>query len=289
MPYKTAIETLREAVVEHNKLPKSLIVSAVPSLLVMLSAISNNGAAQDIKDGLKQNEDIVTKLFFDVTQAKSIGLLKQRLNNVAISDSDLLKIYSGLANGFSRDENSFLDDVRAKIENFVKNSVAQNIKAEWRRLTDTDTPSAWANSTGIPARFILNSIAEANDIISAVQTPEQFSSDKLNTLLNVLSMLDPVDIAKCHELFRNETVPSQFAKFNISLPALLEFLRNCYGNQPNNWPSKLDISDFVRREYKGTFAPQVTEKIEKTSAEDLKRRLLQLAQDNPELGLLFWE
>ena len=289
VPYRSAIETLREAVVEHNKLPKSLIVSAVPSLSVMLSAISNNGAVQDIKDELEQNEDFVTKLFFDVTHAMSIKLLKQRLTNVTISDSDLLKIYSGLASGFARDENVFLDDVRAKIENFVKNSLAQNIKAEWRRLTDTDTPSAWANSNGIPARFILNNIAEANDIMSAVQTPEQFSSDKLNTLLNILSVLDPVDIVKCHELFRNETVPSQFAKFNISLPALLDFLRNNYGNQPNNWPPKLDVGDFVRREYKGTFAPQVTDKIKKTSAEDLKSRLLQLAQDNPELGLLFWE
>lgn len=289
VPYRSAIDTLREAVMEHNKLPKSLIVSAVPSLSVMLSAISNTGAVQDIKDGLEQNEEFVTKLFFDVTHEMSIKLLKQRLNNVAISDSDLLKIYSGLTSGFAHDENVFLDDVRAKIENFFKNSVAQNIKAEWRRLTDTDTPSAWANSNGIPARFILNNIAEANDIISAVQTPEQFSSDKLSSLLNVLRLLDPVDIAECQEQFRNETIPLRFAKFNISLPALLDFLRKSYGNQPNNWPSNLDIRDFVHKEYKGTFAPQVTDKIKKTSAEDLKNRLLQLAQDNPELGLLFWE
>jgi len=70
---------------------------------------------------------------------------------------------------------------------------------------------------------------------------------------------------------------------------LLDFLRGNYGNQPNNWPLKLDITDFIRGQYKGTFAPQVAEKIKKTSAEDLKNRLLQLAQDNPDLGLLFWE
>lgn len=289
VPYKTAIETLRKAVTEHNKLPRTLIVSAVPSLSEMLLAVANNGPVQDIKDGLEQNKDIVAKLFFDVTKATSVELLKQRLNGVAISDSDLLNIYSGLANGFSRDEGVFLDDVRVKIENFVKDSVAQNIKVEWKRLTDTDTPSAWANSNGIPVRFALNNISEANDIISAVHEPEQFSSDKLSALLNVLSALDPVDIAKCQEQFREDTVPRRFAKFNINLSALLDFLRTKYGNQPNNWPLKLDITDFIHGQYRGTFAPQVAAKIKRTSAEDLKNRLLQLAQDNPDLGLLFWE
>jgi hypothetical protein len=51
----------------------------------------------------------------------------------------------------------------------------------------------------------------------------------------------------------------------------------------------LDINEFIRDQYKGAFAPQVAEKIKNTPAEDLKNRLLQLAQDNPDLGLLFWE
>jgi hypothetical protein len=66
-------------------------------------------------------------------------------------------------------------------------------------------------------------------------------------------------------------------------------LKDEYAKHPDDWPTKPDINKLIRKEYKGTFAPQVTEKIEKTSAEDLKNRLLQLAQDNPDLGLLFWE
>lgn len=289
VPYKTALDTLKNAVMTINKLPQTLIVAAVPSLSVLLSSLANNGAASDIKESLEQNEDIVKALFFDVTKAKSVVLLKQRLTGVTISDSDLLNIYNSLQNRFLSDESTFLNDVRMKIEDFAKVSVALNIKNEWERLTGSETPSAWAVSTGIPARFALGGISDVGDIITAVESPEKFSSDKLAELLNILSGLSPLGIANCQANFIAETVPRRFAKFNISLSSLLGYLQGEYGAQPNNWPTRPDINEFINGEYKGTFAPQVTEKIKKTSAEDLKNRLLQLAQDNPDLGLLFWE
>lgn len=289
MPYENAIDTLRYAVTVANKLPRTLIVSALPSLSIFLSSIAKGGVASDIREALELNADTLGALFFDISKAKSVELLKQRLNGVTISDADLLSIYNSLPSGFSHDESVFLNDVHARIENFVKESVAQNIKSEWKRLTETDTPSVWADSNGIPARFALNNVAEASDIIAAVQTPKIFSSEKLGELLNVLSGLAPLTIGECQKQFIAETVPRRFAKFNINLSSLLEFLRSKYGNQPNNWQIRPDISEFIRSQYKGTFAPQVAEKIKKTSAEDLKNKLLQLAQDNPDLGLLFWE
>jgi hypothetical protein len=289
MPYKNIIDTLMNAITVVNKLPKTLITTAIPSLSVLLSSIANNGVASDLKEGLEQNIDIMRALFFDVTKAKSIELLKQRLSGEVILDSNLLNIYNSLSSGFLHDESVFLDDVRARIEKFAKESVAQNIKSEWNRLTGADNPSIWAMSNNIPARFVLNNIAESNDIIEAVERSENFSSDKLTSLLNVLSGLSPVTIAECQKLFIAETVPLRFAKFHISLSSLIDFLKGNYGKQPNNWIAKPDISEFIREQYKGAFAPQIIEKIRNTPAENLKDRLLQLAQDNPELGLLFWE
>jgi hypothetical protein len=289
VPYKNVIETLKSAITVNNKLPKILITTAIPSLSVLLSSIASNGAVSDIKDGLEQNIDLIRALFFDTKRTKSIELLKQHLNGEAISDNDLLNVYNNLSGGFLRDEGTFLSDVHTRIENFAKESVAQNIKSEWNRLTGTNSPSVWAMSNGIPAQFTLNNAAEANDIIEAVEKPESFSSDRLTALLNVLSGLSPVTIAECQKQFLAETVPRRFAKFNISLSSLLDFLKGKYGKQPNIWPTKPDISEFIRAQYKGTFAPQVIEKIRRTPAEDLKDRLLQLTQDDPELGLLFWE
>lgn len=289
VPYKTALETLKTAVMTNNKLPQALIVAAVPSLSVLLSSLVNNGAASDIKEGLEQNEEIVKALFFDVTKTKSVDLLKQRLTGVTILNNDLLNIYNGLPNRFLGDESTFLNDVRMKIEDFEKQSVALKIKIEWDRLTGSETPSAWAISTRIPARFALGGISDVGDIITAVESPEKFSSDKLAELLNILIGLSPLSVVECQANFITETVPRRFAKFNIGLSSLLSYLKGKYGTQPNNWPIRPDINEFINNEYKSTFAPQVTEKIKKASAEDLKNRLLQLAQDNPDLGLLFWE
>jgi hypothetical protein len=287
--YKEAFGTLREFVTVKNKLPKTLIEIAEPSISTLLFSISNNGTANDIRNGLEHNINIVKKLFFDVSKVMSIELLKQRINDVSVSDADLRKIYDDLPNGFLQNESNFLNDVHDKIEEFSKKSVALNIKAEWKRLSGADTPSVWANINHIPVRFALGNINNFSDIITAVEFPEKFSAEKLNELLNELRMLLLVDIANCQKLFIDDIVPKRFAKLNIGLPPLLDYLENKYGTQPNNWPSKPDINEFIKSQYKLTFAPQVAEKIKKISAEDLKNRLLRLVQDNPDVGLLFWE
>ncbi|MCW2279509.1 hypothetical protein [Heliophilum fasciatum] len=287
--YRTAVDTLRNAVISTNKLPKTLIESAFPMLSVFLSNLGNNGNASAIKESLSQSIDVIKKLFFDVTRAKSLELLKLRLNGVTISDKELLDIYNGLSSGFTGNEATFLNDLRSRIEEYAKESVVQNLKEEWKRFSDENTPSEWANNVGIPARYLFDGISEANDIISAVQTPGAFSSDKLGELLDVLKGLSSLSIAECQSRFIADIVPKRYVKLNINLPALLDFLRSKYGTQPNNWQTKPDIQEFIRSQYKGAFAPQVTEKIKKTSPDLLKQKLLQLAQDNPELGLLFWE
>lgn len=286
--YKTAINTLRTAVISTNKLPKTLIVSALPQLSVLLSSIANNGAVSDIKSGLEQNIDVVKELFFDVSKKKSVEILKQRLPGITIKNSDLLNIYNGLPSAFLDDEVTFLNDVCVRIENFAKGSVVLKLKENWTSITDSTTPSAWALDNKIPARYALGKLSEATDIIASVETPENFSADKLATLLDVITGLSPAPIADCQARFKADTIPQRFAKFEISLLSLLDFLEGEYGKQPNNWPTRPDINKFIRDQYK-TLAPQVADKIKKTSADDLKNRLLKLAQEDPDLGLLFWE
>jgi len=130
---------------------------------------------------------------------------------------------------------------------------------------------------------------QTEDLLKAIEQPETFAATKLAELLEILKEASAQSIEDCQKAFITETVPHKYAKFNISLASLLEFLRSRYGTQPNNWYHRPDISDFIRDQYKGTFAPQIKEKISKREAEELKQRLLQLADENPELGLLFWE
>jgi hypothetical protein len=86
-----------------------------------------------------------------------------------------------------------------------------------------------------------------------------------------------------------DVIPARYKKYEIKLVSILDYLHSEYGNQPNYWPSRPNISAFIKSQYKETIAPQIKENLRNKNAEDLKQKLLQLADDNPELGLLFWE
>ncbi|MDR2343908.1 MAG: hypothetical protein LBD86_05190 [Spirochaetaceae bacterium] len=287
--YESVFNTLKTAATQTNHLPKSMIESAHPALSAFLSALQAGGSAQDIKIALSQSSDSIQKLFFDTTRTESLKILRNRLNGVSLLDTELLGILNGTPGGFGLDEDTFMENVRAKIEEYVKHSVVQNLKAVWLRFSNANTPSEWAINNRIPARFIFGGLTEAEDLLKAIEQPEMFAATRLAELLEILKDTSAVGIAECQKAFLAETIPHRYAKFNIGLSPLLEFLRGEYGAQPNNWPLRPGITEFIREQYKGTFAPQIAEKIRKEPADELKARLLQLARENEEIGLLFWE
>lgn len=289
VPYKTLLEALKTTVIQTNRLPKSMLESAYPALSAFFSALQADGSAQDIKLALSHSLSIIQKLFFDVSKAESLETLKKRLGDVPLSDAELLSILNVTSGFFDLDEGVFLDAMRAKIEEYTQHSIVQNLKAEWGRLADVNTPAHWALNNGIPARFIFGRIKNADELLTAIEQPEMFALSKLTELLETIKNVSTVSITESQNVFLAETVPSKYAKFNISLASLLDFLRGKYGAQPNNWPSRPDITEFIRKQYKDAFAPQIAEKIRNKPASELKVQLLQLAQDNEELGLLFWE
>jgi hypothetical protein len=289
VPYNNVFDALTTAVTKTNHLPKSMLESEYPALSNFLSTLQTSGSVEDIKSALSLNADVIEELFFDSAKSKSVKILKNRLNDARLSDSELRGILNGIPSGFGLDEGTFLNRVREKIEEYRKQSVAQNLKIEWTRLSGATTPSEWAIENGIPARLLFDGLNQTDDLLKAIEQPETYAAMKLAELLDVLKEITALSIADCQKVFLAETVPRQYAKFNISLTSLLEFLRRKYSAQPNDWPRLPDISEFIRGQYKGTFAPQIKESIRSRGAEELKQKLLQLADENPELGLLFWE
>jgi hypothetical protein len=191
--------------------------------------------------------------------------------------------------GFGLDETTFMDNLRVKIEEFAKQSVVLKIKGEWTRISGTETPAEWAMNNGMPARYVFGNHPDTADLLKAIEQPASFAAVKLSEMLESLKDIKAASIADCQKALVSDIVPARYKKFEISLASLLEFLRGRQGNQPNNWPLRPDISEFIKSQYKGTIAPQIKEKIRDESAEALKQKILRLADDNPELGLLFWE
>jgi hypothetical protein len=289
VPYKSVFDALKLAVTDTNHLPKQLIEAFYPTLANFLSALQSSGSAQDIKFTLQQSFAFVKRLFFDHTKTESLVILKSKLNDVVLEDSDLRDILSEMVGGFGLDENTFLTNIRVKIEEFAKKSVVLKIKDEWTRISGTSTPAEWAMNNGMPARYIFGNNPDTDYLLKAIEHPETFAAVKLAEMLEMLKAVKAASILDCQKALLADVVPAKYKKFDISLASVLEYLRGQYGNQPNNWPSRPDISEFIKNQYKGTIAPQIKEKIRERNAEELKQKLLQLADENPELGLLFLE
>jgi hypothetical protein len=254
-----------------------------------LTAMQGGGSANDIKPALQQSFVDIQRLFFDHTKAESLMILKSKLADVVIDDSDLLRLLNEMNDGFSSDENTFLSKMRTKIEEFAKHSVVLKIKSEWQRISGTATPAEWALNNCMPARYIFGSVPDTDDLIKAIEQPETFASAKLAEILEALKSVKAAGIQDCQNALKADVIPTKYKRFDISLASLLEYLRGKFGNQPNSWPARPTIDEFIKSQYKGAIAPHIKEKISSKNAEDLKRRLLELADENPELGLLFWE
>ena len=289
VPYKSVSDTLKLAVTDTNHLPKQLIESFRPMLADFMSAMQGVGSVNDIKLALQQSFVDIQRLFFDPTKAESLTILKSKLIDVAIDDSDLLSLLNEMVGGFGFDENTFLTNIRIKIEEFAKHSVVLKIKSEWTRISSTATPAEWAMDNCMPARYIFGSVPNTFDLLKAVEQPETFAAAKLAEIFETLKSVKAISIQDCQNALKGDVISAKYKRFEISLASLLEYLRGKFGIQPNNWPTFPNIDDFITSQYKGAIAPQIKEKINNRSAEDLKQKLLELADENPELGLLFWE
>lgn len=287
--YKDVFATLQKAVTVNNHLPRQMIETAHPELIGLLAEIQMGQNRWDIKSALEHSASAIGSLFFDPARTESLQILHSRFPSVSLDDTDLLGLLDEMTGGFQMSENAFAAAFAEKIEDFSKRSVVLAIRREWIRISGEETPAAWAMLNGIPARYLFVGFPDGGDLLKAIEQPQVFSAVKLEELLALLQNITARPVADCQKELMAEIIPPRYRKFDIALPPLLDYLRRKYGSQPNQWPVQPDVTEFIKGQYKSAIAPQIREKIRTKDAEKLKIRLLQLAEENPELGLLFWE
>lgn len=287
--YKDVFATLQKAVTVNNHLPRQMIETAHPELIGFLAEIQMGQNCWDIKSALEHSASSIGSLFFDPARTESLQILHSRFPSVSLDNTDLLELLDEMTSGFQMSENAFAAAFAEKIEDFSKRSVVLAIRREWVRISGEETPAAWAMHNGVPARYLFVGLLDGGDLLKAIEQPQVFSAVKLEELLALLQNITARPVADCQRALMAEVIPPRYRKFDIALPPLLDYLRRKYGDQPNQWPVQPDVTEFIKGQYKGAIAPQIREKIRTKDAEKLKIRLLQLAEENPELGLLFWE
>ena len=287
--YKDVFAILKKAVTVNNHLPRQMIEAVHPELTGFLADIQLGQNRLEIKNALEYSKSAIGSLFFDYTRTEPLQMLRSRFPDIDLDDADLLGLLDEMADGFQMNESTFVAAFAEKAEDFSKRSVILAIKREWKRISGEETPAAWAIHNGIPARYLFVGLSDSGDILKAIEQPQTFSAARLEELLTLLQNITASPITGCQRALVADAIPSRYRKLDIALAPLLDYLRRKYGGQPNQWPMRPDVTEFIKEQYRGAIAPQVREKIKNKSAEELKARLLQLAEDDPELGLLFWE
>lgn len=289
MSYKDVYHVLRNSLIVTNKLPKTMLEAEHPSLCSFISAVLKEEGAAELRDSLANNFDIAKALFFDAEKTEGVRILKKRLKISDVDDKIVGQILGDMDAGFDSNEGAFLKEAMQRLEELQKASVIHNLKRAWCELSGKETPDEWAKINKIPAVYLFEDVPDVLPIVKAVQEPSAFSSEKLEEYLEKLRSCVSQSISECQAAFRKEMIPDQYAKFKIDLASLIHFLRMKYGNQPNQWPNKPDVTDFIVEQYEVSIAPQIVEKISNKSPEELKQKLVKMAQSKPEIGLLFWE
>ncbi|MEA4831020.1 MAG: hypothetical protein VB118_00205 [Oscillospiraceae bacterium] len=287
--YKEVRNVLSNAVQVINKVPATMLQSAFPSIGAFIKVFQKGEPAAELAAAMENIIDTIKALFFDTKKTASIKIIRDCLSVPGVEDRVVMEILNNTNDGFSSSEGAFITSAMQKLTALQKASVEHNLIEEWKRLSQVSSPDIWAQNNNVPAYYLLGHTVDATSIISAVQNPGTFSTDKLSEYLDFLHTCQPLSIADCQIAFKKEAVPSRYAKFEIGLASLLAFMHSRYGDQPNRWPRKPDLNDFISDQYKCAIAPQIVEKIQGKSPESLKDILLKMARNNPEVGLLFWE
>ncbi len=280
---------MQKAVTVTNHLPKQLIEALHPELIDFIAAIRTGQSRRDIKNALQHAAPAIESLFFDHTRAEALKILRSRFSVAMMDDAALLGLLEGMTNGFQMSESDFTAAFRGKIDEFSKHSVVLAIKREWKRISGEETPDAWAFQNGIPAKYLFGDHKDGDDLLKAIEQPQTFAAKRLSEFLVLLQNITPAPIAVCQRKLMADVIPPRYRKFEIALAPLLSFLREKYGNQPNQWPPRLEVTEFIKGQYKIAIAPQIRARIKGINDAELKSKVLRLADENPELGLLFWE
>lgn len=293
--YKQVVNSLKNAIFERNKIPRSRILSIYPSLADLIDCIESLDKTQNVKtiDEIQQtvaaNYNLIENLFYDSKMVASIKIIKGMVETGPIPDSELINLIQDLSSGYSSPEITFTKELKGKIEDYEKKSLGRKLLNRWKEITQSSSPSEWAATNHMPAYFVFFDYDNPKMIIQCISHPEDYSAEKLNAIMQSLNSAGITDVKRCQAAFIDEHIPSKYKGFNISFGSLASYLMKRYSGSPNTWPDKLDFSDYLTSQYKTEIAPQAIAEIKQMNAEELKSKILSLAADNEDIGLIFWK
>ncbi|WP_400196992.1 hypothetical protein [Candidatus Methanarcanum hacksteinii] len=293
--YEKTIQQLTYAINVKNKLPRQIIEMEYPSLRELLNALDSlsktqtHNTTKEIQNCIENNVEIVRKMFFDSGLTETIRIIREKCDAGSLSDQTIIDILGVIKSGYESTEPIFIKDFKAIVSEYEKKSIAGQIKQRWTDLTGSNSISEWSNANKMPALYAIYDCSEGEMVIDALKHPGNYEKGYLERALEIINGATRKSIADCQIQYVSKVIPPKYSKLGVSFGSLVSFLTCKYGNNPDAWPDMPDVSEFLRQQYKMEYSSRVIENIKQINSDELKKRIIKLAEDNEDLGLLLWE
>lgn len=291
-PYNDIIGRLDDKI-SNLGVPYVIVEEKYPPVARLIRELNGSRDVYQMLDSFIECKDSLNDLYNDPQKKLAVSLIRERLGDVKIDDDGLAAIItevgseSGYSNGLSAE--AYIKLIKKRIEKNERNSLFMKAQQEWKRITHTDSIDNWAEEIKIPAWTVFTDVDEQRDSIKLFRKPEDFSTDALKQQLSLLETVSEVSIEQCQVRFMRQIIPDRYKKLDIKFASLIKYFEQRFGSNPNEWPERPDISGFVKEQYQIEIAPNIVRQLKQKDANVLKKRILELAMNDPDIGLRLLE
>lgn len=295
MSFDDALNILRNAVFNTNKIPIEIWIKKYPALLRFFDLLSRPSLSSDdvvvFEEILSSQYMIIRDVFFDVMQKHQLFVMQDIFGDAwPTTHAECHDLYSMFpADSAKIDEQGFKAIGRVKIEEFSRTLVSKQIAKLWRDRTGTVSPEEWSHKYGLPSECVLD-MNDEKSIVAAIANPGEVSAERLNFIYTLLESDNIfLDVPSASAKFLKCILPSRYKKIGFSVDELSDWLRKKLGDSPDRWLSDGGLRDaveaFVKQGYESRARIQATEKVKSLSDAEAKNLLLRLIDQIPDAGL----
>ena len=295
MSYADAMERLRKAMYEENKIAIAALAGDYPFLVNFEKLMENANVADGMKEFAALFEaqlESLRALFFDPSHAIQIGVVKKHFAAQigALGEAELKDLYAKLSPGAKRTESDFKQTVLSEIEAYLKTSTATQLAALWQNRTGAATPDAWAAAHRMPVSVLFAEAQDAEAVVRVVAEPSAYQAEVLKAAKARLEKAALVAEDGLATAFAARFVPAKYAALGLDVAALCAELAAKLPGNPNGWTLQgaafyKAVAAFARGQYAAAFRPKAIEKVKTLSDGEVRERLLRLVEENPDVGL----
>jgi hypothetical protein len=295
MSFDDALNRLRIAVLEENKVPTEFWAKKHPALKRFFELLSRQSfSGEDVnafEEILEQQNGVIREVFFDMHQARQQEAMQEIFREIwPIAVAEGRELYNIFPPSSARsDEQSFKAQGRVKIEEYSRSQVSKQMVALWRKLTGSDSPDEWSHKYSLPAECLL-AVADAKGIVDAVANPGEVSAERLQFVYDELEKEGAfVDVATAGRNFLKRVLPARYQNIGYSVEEMSDWLSRKLGDFPGRWLMDAGLREtveaFVKQVYDTHARKRAEEKVNMLSDAEAKILLLKLIDKIPDAGL----